>query len=199
MKTGFSARVLRAAIPLFALATLAACASSPARFACPFEDTGVGCKSTLEVYELTNHSGVYDARGQGAAGATAPRRGAAAVNAHQVGVHSGAMALAGPVQAGTGPFTNSQALSLGPAGGPVAPVPLHDAHSIARLPAQVMRIWVAPWTDERGDLHRPSHIYTEIVSRRWAVGGDVRADDGVRASFDPNGPMFPKHDFQEGN
>ena len=38
-----------------------------------------------------------------------------------------------------------------------------------RAPARVMRIWIAPWEDSRGDLHAPGYIYTEIEPRRWTL------------------------------
>lgn len=38
-----------------------------------------------------------------------------------------------------------------------------------RVPAQVMRIWMAPWEDAAGDLHMPSYLFTEVKSRRWSV------------------------------
>ena len=38
-----------------------------------------------------------------------------------------------------------------------------------RVPARVMRIWIAPWEDSRGDLHAPGYLYTEIEPRRWTL------------------------------
>jgi conjugal transfer pilus assembly protein TraV len=37
-------------------------------------------------------------------------------------------------------------------------------------PAQVMRVWIAPWTDDRADLHWPGYVFTEVTPRRWSVG-----------------------------
>lgn len=48
---------------------------------------------------------------------------------------------------------------------PSEPVPL-------RTPAQVMRIWVAPYVDTNGDLVAPGFVYTEIEPRRWIYPGD---------------------------
>ena len=45
-----------------------------------------------------------------------------------------------------------------------------------RMPAQVMRIWIAPWEDSRGDLHAPGYLYTEIEPRRWALGAAAEAE-----------------------
>jgi conjugal transfer pilus assembly protein TraV len=39
-----------------------------------------------------------------------------------------------------------------------------------RTPSQVMRIRLNFWEDERGDMHVPGHIYTEIEPRTWQVG-----------------------------
>ena len=43
-----------------------------------------------------------------------------------------------------------------------------------RSPARVMRIWIAPWEDSRGDLHAPGYLFTEIEPRHWAL--DARDD-----------------------
>lgn len=37
-------------------------------------------------------------------------------------------------------------------------------------PAQVMRIWVAPWIDEKESLHWPSYVFTEVTPRKWSFG-----------------------------
>ena len=49
-----------------------------------------------------------------------------------------------------------------------------------RSPARVMRIWIAPWEDSRGDLHAPGYLYTEIDPRRWTLGGPVERDRETR-------------------
>ena len=51
---------------------------------------------------------------------------------------------------------------------PDRPVPI-------RTPSQVMRIWVAPYVDTKGDLQSPGFVYTEIEPRRWIIrdGNDV--------------------------
>ncbi|MBK5968401.1 MULTISPECIES: TraV family lipoprotein [Thiorhodovibrio] len=37
----------------------------------------------------------------------------------------------------------------------------------SRTPAQVLRIWISPWEDSAGNLHGASHVFTEVVPRRW--------------------------------
>ncbi len=51
---------------------------------------------------------------------------------------------------------------------PDGPVPI-------RLPAQVLRVWIAPWEDAHGDLHAPGYVYTEVVPRRWSLGEPAAA------------------------
>lgn len=43
-------------------------------------------------------------------------------------------------------------------------------------PAQVMRIWIAPWRDASDSLHWPSYVFTEVRARKWSFGQpDFRA------------------------
>lgn len=63
---------------------------------------------------------------------------------------------------------------------PDHPVPI-------RTPAQVMRIWVAPYVDTMGDLIAPGFVYTEVESRRWIYPSHESAGNG--RTFTPlNGP-----------
>lgn len=50
------------------------------------------------------------------------------------------------------------------------PVPKIDDPTPIRTPAQVMRIWIAPWEDSDGDLMVSNYIYTELEPRRWMIG-----------------------------
>jgi conjugal transfer pilus assembly protein TraV len=52
-------------------------------------------------------------------------------------------------------------------------LPSHSDPIPLRTPAQVMRIWIAPWEDKDGDLHMASLVYSEIEHRRWVVGSKV--------------------------
>lgn len=55
-----------------------------------------------------------------------------------------------------------------------APSPVDP--SILRVPPKVMRIWIAPWEDSRGDLHAPGYLYTEIEPRRWSLGAPAEPE-----------------------
>ena len=58
--------------------------------------------------------------------------------------------------------------------GPVRPS--SEGPVVLRLPAQVMRVWIAPWEDSRGDLHAPGYLYTEIEPRRWTLGAPAEPE-----------------------
>ena len=55
-------------------------------------------------------------------------------------------------------------------GGP-RPTPTIKDPTPIREPARVMRIWIAPWEDKRGNLMVSGYVYTEVETRRWAIGG----------------------------
>ena len=49
----------------------------------------------------------------------------------------------------------------------------------SRAPAQIMRIWIAPWEDAAGNLHGASHVFTEITPRRWQMASVPGAAAGT--------------------
>ena len=55
----------------------------------------------------------------------------------------------------------------------VARVPVPDVNQDpipVRTPATVMKIWVAPWEDENGDLITSGYVHTEVEPRKWQIG-----------------------------
>jgi len=50
------------------------------------------------------------------------------------------------------------------------PTPKMDDPTPIRTPSQVMRIWIAPWEDDDGDLNVSGYVYTELEPRRWMIG-----------------------------
>jgi hypothetical protein len=80
-----------------------------------------------------------------------------------------ALAAGGCATTGTGTPTQAVASKGADAVATSAAAGAEDP-SAWRAPAQVMRIWIAPWEDSRGDLHAPGYLYTEILPRRWRIG-----------------------------
>ena len=108
---------------------------------------GVQCMSTRDVYNLTNDGYVPNAMNDGATQTTG--QAAETESSGSVG-----RAELDPNDV----VSNYVAPRL-----PDQPVPI-------RTPAQVMRVWIAPWEDDRGDLIVTGHLYTEVEPRRWVIG-----------------------------
>jgi conjugal transfer pilus assembly protein TraV len=59
---------------------------------------------------------------------------------------------------------------------PQSPMPpqllqaVNGAPSPLLEPARVMRVWIAPWIDNKQHLHWPSYVYAEVQPRRWTMG-----------------------------
>lgn len=57
-------------------------------------------------------------------------------------------------------------LLLAPGPRPPAPEPVVPLRSAPK----VLRVWVAPWIDEEGDLHQEGDLYVVVDHGAWAVG-----------------------------
>ncbi|MEO1457734.1 MAG: TraV family lipoprotein [Pseudomonadota bacterium] len=126
-------------------------------YSCAGIPDGVVCASTRDVYARTEGRD----------------------RVHQADLEAG---HAGEAEvAGTGP------LPPRPRTGIVSPVVLNAAAATGSLaptrqPPRIMRIWIAPWEDDRGFLRMPGHIFAEVTPWRWEVGGTGR----LRASHGAN-------------
>lgn len=78
----------------------------------------------------------------------------------------------GPISAETA-LPGAPAL-LAPVQGSV-PVPSINQPMPIRTQAAVMRIWMAPWEDDEGDLHADGYLYTEVEGRKWNLGNRTNA------------------------
>lgn len=128
------------------LLMLSGCASllnhGATEFACPRDEGGVVCLSASEVYEATANKSKVTAED------------VAAIKGKDVPTPENAAAGGG----------NAPALAMTPhLPGAQHPRPI-------RTPAQVMRVWIAPWVAKDGHLNMPSYLFTEIEPRRWTFG-----------------------------
>jgi conjugal transfer pilus assembly protein TraV len=96
-----------------------------------------------------------------------------------------ALTLSGCATTGTGGSTSAGAAAADAQSSAIAgtrvvsagaALPRPEDPAALRVPARVMRIWIAPWEDSRGDLHAPGYLYTEIEPRRWALGAPAEAE-----------------------
>lgn len=49
------------------------------------------------------------------------------------------------------------------------PAGLAATASPGRIPEKLLRLWIAPWTDEAGDLHDASYVFVRVAHARWAT------------------------------
>jgi len=72
-----------------------------------------------------------------------------------------------------------QPISFGQQKNSQVAVPSIDQPIPIRTQAKVMRIWMAPWEDDDGDLHADGFMYTEIESRRWNLGDRFKSPNNA--------------------
>jgi len=157
------------------------------RFGCQGHPSDPLCLPASRVYDLTNGT---DSAVDPEAAAKTPKRPTNASHTRRVaamGFLGEDAELFGVTPASkTLPDSADPAPATGIAETDPDPIPLpeedlllprsHDPIPL-RVPAQVMRIWLAPWEDERGDLHASGYVFTEIAPRTWslAAGPDQRS------------------------
>jgi conjugal transfer pilus assembly protein TraV len=153
---------------VFTAVLLNSCASSlsvgGSEFGCAGLPEGVRCMSAKDVYMLTNDGQVPRAMDESGRVTVTEE----AIQ-HQSGQH-------------TQPATQvlmQQAQRQVPLAVETYVAPrLPDDPIPVRTPAEVMRIWVAPWEDTNGDLIVTGYVFTEIEPRRWVIG--EKAPGGVQ-------------------
>mgnify|MGYP000868547645 CR=1 FL=1 len=180
-------------IPLLALA---GCATSKSKFACPHPQ-GVTCMSATDVYTATNQADEVRGIDPGEARALAregksageiqaryqavvetPDEPLAVVRDHRRVVGA---TLEGDTLVITG-VSDPERRAAPARYAPVAPAPARSAGTLdgaMRVSAQILRIHVRPWEDERGDLHLGGEVLTEITPRRWSVAKPVQPQTNV--------------------
>lgn len=148
---------LRSGLAALVLVVLGGCSTfqiGESEFSCPGIPNGVHCMSTREAYEATNDGKI-----------PAPTK---QDPEHESGKAEAAVDKTKSVaQPKDFVIDNYVAPRM-----PNRPIPV-------RTPAQVMRIWVAPWEDTNGDLIAPGYVYTEIEPRRWVIGDQVKGSASV--------------------
>lgn len=126
------------------------------KYGCSGMPDGARCTPTTEIYEQTHHGQLPTPSGDGAGS-----------NDTTQGTRS----------------TRQTDSSVMP---PYLVPYLATAQVPIRTPAQVMRIWIAPYEDRNRDLHVPGLVYTDIEERKWLLGDSNVTD--TRQIFSPLTP-----------
>lgn len=142
-----------AVIAIFTLVMAGCTAIGKSDFSCSGPNAGIGCLPSTEVYEITNdpelHRAVVEALN------------AARIASEESGKPFDARAVIAGVRAG---YHREPEELQKPLVDPIrSPMPVLQ-------PAQVIRIWIGPWVDTKGDLRMPGYVFSEITPRRWSFG-----------------------------
>ena len=146
------------------LLSSAGCTIGEKKFACPGRPAGVHCMTTSEIYAATQDADSVAVTSEKALGddpkAAATRR--AKEDKKNQGKRNSAPA---------DEHTN------GPQG---VPYPTVEKPIPVRVPGQVMRVWIAPWTDSHDRLHGGEDAFLNIASAHWALGQTSTSIEPVR-------------------
>jgi conjugal transfer pilus assembly protein TraV len=150
---------------LLLLPALSACANmagldGKSEFACRAPD-GVVCTSVSGVYANTL-AGTLPTRHAGSASTDATPRPASDTDPKPPGAKPRPYGASPP--AGTAPAAGTPLLS----------------------PPRVLRLWLAPWVDEDGDLHDQAYLYVMWHRGEWQLG---HTETGIRRQFAPIVPV----------
>lgn len=130
---------------IIALLGTTGCATMQSEYSCPGVPDGVICKNPVEVYKLTE-------------------------NTDSVTGCKGCKGCKGETKTKESETKNEEQTQYMPAITKLDPTkPLHSPMPVMAK-AKVLRIWVAPWIDEKEDLRWPGYVFTEITPRRWTIG-----------------------------
>jgi conjugal transfer pilus assembly protein TraV len=177
---------IRVLFTLFAVSTvLSGCATvGSGDFACPGRPTGVRCASAVEVYALTESTDQIEATADKALGDDPKKavkdrqeQGTLVAKAEDEasGNYTRPVDVRGreprhaPVPEMPRDTFDGRLLQASTGGSPIIPL-VHKPIPV-RTPAQVMRVWIAPWEDAKGVLHVGGYHFVEIEARRWTFGG----------------------------
>lgn len=159
-------------ILLAPLLGLGGCAT--ARYHCP-EPKGVTCMGPREVYSATESQDQVSSEKKAARATATDRRDqpvATRALSRDIAVEDGSLSLT----------TSDRSMS---------------ARAIAddvpvRMPAKIMRVWLAPWEDAHGDLHLSERLFTEIEPRRWSVAAPAPEITPHLELLEPLEPAAPQ-------
>lgn len=153
---------LRTPALFLTLVALTGCASTfgASKFSCPGGMGGMSCKSAPELYRATDGPMATNATDSSAGSKS--RKGGGKRRSKTPVSDSDIDALIRDAFQSHGTTERTPQPTIMPDG----TVPLRE-------PAQVMRVWVAPYEDNRGNLHSGGYVYSEITPRRWSIGSQV--------------------------
>lgn len=169
-----------AALVLGSVVTLQGCSGfgvGESEYSCDGYEEGISCASAREVYRQGTSG--YDPHQGHNHGETEAEGGDAEKGGAQTHRRASAQRRAGGIEPEADTENSQQRPQSRQVGQHVeitGPTPI-------RTQAKVMRVWVASYEDQSGDLHAPGLVYTEVQKRRWNIGN--QASSGQNRTVSP--------------
>lgn len=137
-------------LSVFALSTtlclnLCGCSTTSETFDCQ-PGKGVGCKSISEVNQLVNQQ----------TGGKDTEQDKQSILSHNT------ESFPTPIIVANSPGSEASKAS-------VNNITLSDTHTVQRMPEEYLRVWVAPFQDQQGNLHEGSIIHTVLKPGYWKM------------------------------
>lgn len=130
-------------------------------FSCPGMPKGIVCKSTGEIYQLTGENNL-----QALVGDPVDMTVHKSVDDYD---SDGASVVRSPENSHNRMFDKPMVKAV-------------DGSIPVLQPAQVLRIWVGPWTDANDNLIWPTYVFTQVKNRTWNFGN---------SNFEGQKPLVP--------
>ncbi len=147
MKNSFRKHQILPPLSLGLCLFLNACSTTSETFDCP-TGKGVGCKSISEVNQMVDQ---------------VENRGSLASDVEK-GKQSIVLPLSAPIMA-----TDPLIVERDKAAKDTLSVPLSDDMAVHRVSEEHLRVWIAPFQDEHGNLHEGSVIHTVLKPGYWRL------------------------------
>lgn len=166
---------------LTSMAALQGCSGfgvGESEYSCDGYADGITCASAREVYQQTS-SGAdpHEGHDHGKDEKAAPEKDDGE-RAHEGHRRASVQRRAGGIESESEPVDRQQ-----PESRQVGQHVAIDGPTPIRTQAKVMRAWVDSYEDQKGDLHIPGLIYTEVQERRWNIGN--QASSGQNRQVQP--------------
>ena len=145
---------------ILAVSVSVGCTVGEKKFACPGRPAGVHCMTTSQIYDATQNTDTVPPTADKALGDD-PR----ALNDRSAANPKGKAKSSAPAADSAAPVNGAAAIQV-----PNVPYPMVEKPVPVRVPARVMRVWIAPWSDSHDRLHGGEDAFVNVAEGRWIFG-----------------------------